>query len=68
MWLTDISQTETRRLSSLRAMLSRETACLSARGVVFFFHYGDTGMCDELRGGDAVKYPVCTKRKNGAED
>lgn len=45
MWLTDISETETRRLSSFHVTLSRETACLSSRGVVFFFHDGGTGHC-----------------------
>lgn len=71
MWLTDISQTETRRLSSLHVMLSRETA---SRGVVFFFHNGDTGDCmcvTSCAEGMLINtQPVMSAQsgKNGAED
>lgn len=74
MWLTDISQTEIRRLSSLHVMLSRETACLSSRGVVFFFHNGDTGDCmcvTSCAVGMLINtQPVMSAQsgKNGAED
>lgn len=77
MWLTDISETETRRLSSFHVTLSRENCLLIIQRccLLFFMMAAQVivcvRVCDELCGGDADKHracDVCTKQENGAED